>query len=407
MKIDHVELTHVGNVRKRNEDSIFSMPERGIFLVADGMGGEKAGAEASQQVVGTVEKVVRRFFDSKPPEAPRYVEAVLRDSLEQANRDVYELSVEDPEKTGLGSTGSLLCVHRGLYFMAQVGDSRIYLIRDGEVKQITRDHTVVWQLYQEGMIDRDQLETHPERHLLTQCIGTAQPPKVDTFQGKLQENDLFLACSDGLTGYAGEETVIRLIREEAGDLKSCADKLVEAALKGGGGDNISVMLVRIESLGEDDDWEPKAPPTPIALSPKKPEPEAKDAEPDTAPEPGTAGKRSWTLIIGGILGAAALLAFVFYVITQTGSFTVRFTVDPVVDLENASIELFDSEGQPVLGAVQVLDDNDIEVKLPHKGNYMLRLKASGFETHEVDVSSDGAGPYTIRPARTGGGASRF
>ncbi len=160
MKITSVERTDVGKVRSENQDSIFSRAKDGIYVVADGMGGERAGAEASAQVVTTIERVTAEFFNAPGEKTPVAVEKTLRQALADANADVYGISVKEPDKAGLGSTGTLLCLYRGVYFVSHVGDSRAYLLRDGSVVQLTRDHSVVWALYENGLITRDQLETH-------------------------------------------------------------------------------------------------------------------------------------------------------------------------------------------------------------------------------------------------------
>ena len=149
--------THQGLVRETNEDSILEMSAQGVWGVADGMGGKEAGDEASAQVIVTARRVVENFFQT-PPAGPPQVETIMREALREANRDVYEISVREPGKRGLGSTASMLCLHRGHYFISHVGDSRIYHARQGRLRQLTRDHTLVWSLYERGLLAHDQLE---------------------------------------------------------------------------------------------------------------------------------------------------------------------------------------------------------------------------------------------------------
>lgn len=252
MKLHYAARTHVGLVRPSNEDSILTMPESGLFLVADGMGGEVAGEEASAQVVESVKRVFHAVPEKFPVE-PEHLEDRLREAIRQAHRDVFNIARMNPLKRGLGSTASLMCVHRDAWMVAQIGDSRVYLVREGLVRQITTDHTVVWQLYQQGMIEREQLGEHPSRHLLTQCVGSGEPIDIDFFEGISQTGDLFLICSDGLTGYVGEESLEATLVDPALELEQKADHLVDAALAGGGGDNISVILVTVE-LERGDNW---------------------------------------------------------------------------------------------------------------------------------------------------------
>ncbi len=283
MRYEVVELTHQGLVREMNQDSILTLPEYGVFMVADGMGGEQAGEEASAQTVASTREVMLDFF-RVPPGKPGQVEHSIREALLKANTDVFQISVREPAKRGLGSTGTLLCLHRGVYFIAHVGDSRIYLVRGGQMHQLTRDHTLVWLLYEQGSLQREQLETHPERHLLTQCVGSQKPIAVDTFEGAIQPGDVFLICSDGLTGYAGEEAMEKALLAQNLSLKEKADQLVTASLRAGGGDNVSVVLVKILELADHDDWEPEetAPPQKFSIEMTD---EIIDAEMRPAPQP--------------------------------------------------------------------------------------------------------------------------
>lgn len=246
--------THVGLVRQMNQDAYLSDPDRGIFLVADGMGGEQAGEEASAQVVETVRAAVDHFF-REPPRRPVQIRRLLQESVIQANQDVLQIAQRAPEKRGLGSTASLLCLHRGMFFLAQAGDSRIYLMREGRLRQLTRDHTVVWRLYEQGLLDREELETHPDRHLLTQCIGGLNPLHVDLDHDRLREDDCFLLCSDGLTGYVDEETISEVLQDPTLDIDGRAEKLLAMALAGGGGDNVTVLLIEVGSLEGEEPFE--------------------------------------------------------------------------------------------------------------------------------------------------------
>ncbi len=243
MHIDFSFRTHTGLVRPINEDSLLVLPELGVFLVADGMGGEAAGEEASAQVVASVSNWMLDNL-TQPPRDPDQLEQVMLEALREANLDVFRMSQLDPDKQGMGSTASLLCLHRDGWFVGQIGDSRVYLVRHGLLKQLTSDQTVAWELLRQGLIDRHQLNEHPSRHLLTQCIGNGEPLHVELSEGLLQVGDLFLLCSDGLTGYIEEPDLFEMLTRPAPDLNALADQLVAAALAGGGGDNISLILLR-------------------------------------------------------------------------------------------------------------------------------------------------------------------
>lgn len=250
MKIEFAARTDVGLVRPSNEDSLLTLPECGVFVVADGMGGEAAGEEASAQVIASIRQALGGLAQN-PPEKPEQLAATLQGAVRQAHRDVFEIARLNPAKRGMGSTVSLLCVHRDAWMIAQIGDSRVYIVRDGLLRQITTDHTVVWELFKQGAIERSQLANHPARHLLTQCIGSGEAIDIDLFEGIARRADLFLICSDGLTGFVSDERMYATLTDPALDLRQMADELVNAALSSGGGDNITVILVRVAPSPED------------------------------------------------------------------------------------------------------------------------------------------------------------
>lgn len=404
MKFTSFLRTDVGKVREENEDSIFSLPEHGLFVVADGMGGEIAGAEASAQVIRSVERVATKFFESGPPTSPSSLEETLIQSLQQANNDVFDISVKDSDKAGLGSTGSVLDLHRGAYFIAQVGDSRVYLVREGKVQQLTRDHTVVWALYESGVITRDQIETHPDRHFLTQCIGAPKSLQVDTFQGQTFPGDLFLICSDGLTGYAGESDVERILLEAGDDLKTSGDQLIEAALEGGGGDNISVILVRVESLDDEDTWTPEetGPSADLSLA----VPFTEDQGPDT--ETHRRGRSPLPFIAIGV-GVLAILGGIF-ALTRDKAFTARIqllSASPTefankIDLPKADVRILNSAGEPFERLE--MDEDRIFVFELDEGNKQYRVRISApwmVEIDEVRIFEAGGEPVRFQPMVAG------
>lgn len=266
MIVQQSSKTHIGRVRDENQDAVLVLPGIGVYMVADGMGGCRGGRQAAMQVVKTVGENMQAVLESAPPGTPEELQSLIRTTLEQSNLDVLQIGKLEPQKSGLGSTASLLCLHRGLFFIGQVGDSRVYQFRKGTLAQLTSDHTVVWQMYEKGMINRAELETHPERHLLTQCVGSARPIVVDLFEGAAYRDDVFLICSDGLNGYVGEAMIFEIIGKFWHDLDGCAQKLVDAALAGGGGDNVSVVLARVDGIDASDDWVGHLSPEPNRLA---------------------------------------------------------------------------------------------------------------------------------------------
>ncbi len=379
MKLSEMKLTHMGRVRTENQDAIFSFPKVGVFLVADGMGGERAGAEAAAQVVSSVERVAREFFISQKPKSPKDIESLARHALEQASKEVLDIAAREPEKTGMGSTGSLLVLYRGVFVVAQVGDSRVYLVRNGNVRQITRDQTVVWTLYENGILTRDQLETHPDRHLLTQCIGGVKPVEVDIFEDKAQAGDLFLICSDGLTGYAGENEVTKLLVDPVYTLEERAYRMLQAALDGGGGDNVSIVLIRVESLDPEDTWEPIIPALPEGAKPLDPQ-EMIRPEPEEVELPSRKG-----LYWAGILITAAVITAMVVFALKFQTVTMEAILDTPLEITKEEIAVLDGARVPVADAVLSVEENHLTLSLPRHGRYFLLIKAPGILADEASV----------------------
>jgi len=376
MKLSHVEVTHVGLTRKENQDSIFALPEHGVFLVADGMGGEKAGAEASAQVVMTVNRLMSEYFQKYDPQAPADVEGLVKKSLELASKEVLQIAAREPDKTGMGSTGSLLILHRGAYFIAQVGDSRIYLLRKGRVQQLTRDHTIVWSLYEGGILSREQLETHPERHLLTQCIGGAKPVEVEIFADRVQAGDVFLLCSDGLTGYAGEDKVMRLLADQVYNLEELGQRLLQAALEGGGGDNVSVILAKVDALEPQDNWTLEGNPTPKSAPVVVPPPpkEEKAKQQQRAPTKRPASHRVG--LYAALFFFVAIFLLVAAIAKRKRDFVeIKFQTERTLSLED--IKFIDEDGNAVELADATLDKNTLAMNVPRGAKYSVKVDHEG------------------------------
>lgn len=399
MKLQHAALTNVGKVREENEDSLLSLPDIGTFLVADGMGGEAAGSEASSQVVKSVQQGATKFLTSGIPFGRDELKHMLRETLRQASKDVFDIAVRDTSKVGLGSTASLLCLHRGAYFAAQVGDSRIYLLRDGKVEQITRDHTVVWALYENGVITREQLETHPERHLLTQCMGAETGVEVDVFEGKLREGDLLMICSDGLTGYASEDDIFEILRQAGSDLNQCVRQLIDAALKGGGGDNVSVVVARVAKLEAEDDWEAVQAPLEKMRLPSAEE------EPVVSAQPELKKKHQNNLRLLGAAVVVLVALGALFALTWPREIRVEITLASAEIARSAQIQITRLDGQPVLEAVGEIEGAVVALYLPRTDDYLLSLSAPDIvpiEAMQIYLSGSELDPIRIdtEPAGT-------
>jgi PPM family protein phosphatase len=231
--VEQAGRTDVGRQRTANEDSLVVRPP--LFAVADGMGGAKAGEVASALAVEAVES-------ARESEEP--AEAQLADIVRAANRRIYELAVADESRRGMGTTLTLAKVHGDEVSLAHVGDSRAYRVRDGELTQLTRDHSLVAELERSGQITAEAAEHHPQRSIITRALGPEPDVEVDTYTLAGREGDLFLICSDGLTSMISDDEVASILRS-APSLEEAADALVRAANQSGGKDNITVILFRL------------------------------------------------------------------------------------------------------------------------------------------------------------------
>ncbi|MCB0877249.1 MAG: Stp1/IreP family PP2C-type Ser/Thr phosphatase, partial [Solirubrobacterales bacterium] len=195
-----VQLTDTGRQREANEDSYFSRAP--LFAVADGMGGAQAGEVASRMAVEAFERVDEV---SAPPEE------VLRHAAEEANREIFELAHRDASRSGMGTTLTAALLHGDEISFGHVGDSRAYVFREGKLKQITNDHSLVEELRRQGKLTRDQAAEHPQRSVITRALGPEPAVDVDTMTFSARPGDVFLLCSDGLTGMVPNEQILEVI----------------------------------------------------------------------------------------------------------------------------------------------------------------------------------------------------
>jgi protein phosphatase len=231
--VEQAGRTDVGRQRTANEDSLAVRPP--LFAVADGMGGAKAGEVASAVAVEAVESARE---SGEPPEAE--LAAIVR----AANRRIYDLAVADESRRGMGTTLTLAKVHGDEVSLAHVGDSRAYRMRDGELDQLTRDHSLVAELERSGQITAEAAEHHPQRSIITRALGPEPDVEVDTYTLAGREGDVFLICSDGLTSMISDDEVTSILRSAA-SLDEAAEALIRAANQSGGKDNITVILFRL------------------------------------------------------------------------------------------------------------------------------------------------------------------
>jgi PPM family protein phosphatase len=227
-----------GRQRTANEDAYYARPP--LFAVADGMGGAQAGEVASRIAADAFEPVDRGG------QAP---EAFLRSIAEAANERIHELAEQEQSHSGMGTTLTSALVEGEEVSLAHVGDSRAYLFREGDLRLLTSDHSLVEELRRQGRLTDQQAEDHPQRSIITRALGPEREVEVDTMTYRARPGDVFLLCSDGLTTMVTEERIAAALRE-APDLDAAVSRLVREANDAGGRDNITVGAFRLEAVGE-------------------------------------------------------------------------------------------------------------------------------------------------------------
>ncbi|MFI5025909.1 MAG: Stp1/IreP family PP2C-type Ser/Thr phosphatase [Solirubrobacterales bacterium] len=230
--------TDTGRQRNANEDSYFAREP--VFAVADGMGGAQAGEVAS--------RIAAKAFESgfDPDEAG---EGQLAAIVREANKEIHDLAQLDSSRAGMGTTLTAALVQGNEVSLAHVGDSRAYVFRDGELKRLTKDHSLVEELRSQGRLTDAEAEEHPQRSIITRALGPEPKVNVDTMTFTAKPSDVFLLCSDGLTTMVSDEEIAEIL-SDAKTMRAAVTRLVDAANRNGGRDNITAVSFRIEEEGE-------------------------------------------------------------------------------------------------------------------------------------------------------------
>ena len=243
MRFTCAARTDVGIVRSGNEDSYLMSSERGLFVIADGMGGHAAGEVASEmaaRIVAEEFKPVRGMTDQE-------MMAQMVAAIRAANGAVFKRTLSEPDKRGMGTTATVMSLLPRRYLIGQVGDSRAYLLRGGVLTQLTKDHSYVQEQVDAGRLTPEDARTHPYANVITRCVGSSEDVVPDLYIGTLEVHDLVLLASDGLTGMIDDEELREILMSEL-DLEPKVDSLITAANRRGGLDNITTVLVRIEEV---------------------------------------------------------------------------------------------------------------------------------------------------------------
>lgn len=241
IEILHAARTHVGRVRTQNEDAFLAVPEARLFAVADGLGGHAAGEVASRIAVRTLSE---RLGDGRRDGLPG--EPAIKGAIEEANTAIRRAAARDHELSGMGTTvTALLLAADGTWLIAHVGDSRAYLLRDGKLRRLTRDHTYVQEMVERGRLTDEQARLHPRSSMLTRALGIEERVDVALYEGRGRRGDRFLLATDGLTGLISEaELAERLAGDETP--AEVVEGLVSAANAAGGTDNITAVVVDLD-----------------------------------------------------------------------------------------------------------------------------------------------------------------
>ena len=243
--------SHVGKVRKNNEDycmgEIIQTDDEciGIFALADGMGGHKKGEVASKIAVESIIDFLKENISKSSGIKMDYLDDVIKQGYNYANQKIFDKVLEDSSCEGMGTTLVVAVIYKDDMIMANVGDSRGYLLHNDEFRRITRDHSVVEELVNANLITEEEARVHPRRNQITRAMGAEEIIIVDIFRKKIEKGDMILLATDGLTGCVEDEDIKNIIKQDK-DIKEICEDLINQANDNSGKDNISVILSKID-----------------------------------------------------------------------------------------------------------------------------------------------------------------
>lgn len=254
MKISGIGMTDIGRKRQLNEDYYLCDNQQSIYLVADGMGGVAGGELASKMAVDNFVSKIYPFLQDYDVTLPfdlkannGYIPSLMKYAIEEANASVHQYGLNDPSMRGMGTTFTAVIPYEGKLYVGHIGDTRLYRIRSREITQLSEDHTLVQQLVKEGQITPQEARRHPKKNVITRSLGPKPKIKIDIFSEPLISGDIYLLCSDGLHGMVEEEDFTNtLLALEDNNLEDIGKRLIDLANEGGGKDNITLVLFRID-----------------------------------------------------------------------------------------------------------------------------------------------------------------
>jgi PPM family protein phosphatase len=243
MKISCAGNTDVGVVRSGNEDSFLLNCAGGLFIVADGMGGHAAGEVASEMAVQIVARELGTLRGLSDAEAA----SKMRSAIRKANAAIFDRTLAEHDKRGMGTTATVMVLFSRRYLIGQVGDSRAYLLREGDLLQLTKDHSYVQEQVDAGLLTPEQARTHPYSNVITRCVGANEDVAPDIYFGNLERGDVVLLASDGLTGMLEDGQLATIMGAEENP-ETCVNKMIADANRRGGLDNITAIVVRVDEV---------------------------------------------------------------------------------------------------------------------------------------------------------------
>lgn len=240
-----VGKTDVGNARENNEDGYYLQNDDGLklFIVADGMGGHNAGEVASSLAIRSVVDYFEKNYKYIIKDDFEIIEFIKK-AMTEGNSEVFKKATLDESMSGMGTTLTLLLIENNKYFIGHIGDSRVYLIREGKIRQISNDHSLVAELIRQGSITENEARVHPQRNIITRALGTGNDIEIDIVFDDIKPGDIILLCTDGLTNMLTDQEILDIINESPWE--SACERLIKAANDKGGYDNITVVVVKVD-----------------------------------------------------------------------------------------------------------------------------------------------------------------
>lgn len=232
----------IGKAREMNQDAYYisdSSSEVKLYLLADGMGGYKGGEIASSLAIKCTRSYIENNFKETPKDKENLIQLVAS-SMEYANMVIYEKAKENKELEGMGTTLEVCLIYNNKAYIGHIGDSRIYRIRKGVMRKLTKDHSYVQKLVEDGTITREEANVHPKKNMLIKALGCTPFVEPDIRARNIEKNDILIMCSDGLTNMVTEEKIFSIIQDNP---QNAADILIEEARNAGGYDNITVVII--------------------------------------------------------------------------------------------------------------------------------------------------------------------